>query len=261
MFSVVLPHSKRVISLPVITFKHVIDIARLQYAENTVGLIDYIEKELNLSSLNCVDKLYVVLKVRELFFDEEITLSTKTGNISIPVYRLISSLESIDDYTHTIIIDNIKICLDVPHVLVSSNTILADIQSIIKTIEVGEMSVNFSQLDKLSQDKILSTLPSSVFAEIKRYLISNTMAVTLFEGSSSLPEPIKINLFTCDVFNFIKYVLSEYTIDNCREIIYHISKKIDTTMLINSTMLDIKFYLKEYTAENKPDNTGNTMNL
>lgn len=261
MFSVVLPHSKRVVSLPVITFKHVIDLARLQYAEDTVGLINYIEREFNIASLNCVDKLYIILKARELFFDEEIVLSSKTGNVSIPVYTLIEALESIDDFTHTVSVDNIKICLDIPHVLFNSNTVLTDIQSIIKTIDVDEMSINFSQLDQDSQDKILTTLPSSVFAEIKKYLTSNTMAVTLFKGSSSLPDPIKINLFTNDVFNFIKYVLSEYTVDNCREIIYHISRRVDSTMLMNSTMLDIKFYLKEYTAENKAGDAGNTMPL
>ena len=67
MFSVLLPHSKRVISLPVITFKHVIDIARLQYADDSAGLIDYIEREFNIASLNCIDKLYAILKARELF--------------------------------------------------------------------------------------------------------------------------------------------------------------------------------------------------
>lgn len=261
MFSVLLPHSKKTINIPVITFKHVIDIARLQYSDDSVGLIDYIEKQFNIMSLNCVDKLYVILKVRELFFDEEITLASKTGSVSIPIYRLISSLEAIDDFTHTIVVGDIKICLDVPHSLINNNTVFTDIQSIIKTIEIGEMSMNFSQLDKPSQDKILTTLPSSVFTEIKRYLTSNTKTVTLFEGSSSFPDAIKINLFSSDVFSFIKYVLSEYTIDNCREIIYHISKKVDSTMLLNSTMQDIKFYLKEYTAENKSDNTGNTMSL
>lgn len=261
MFSVLLPHSKRVIDLPVITFKDVIDLARLQYAEDNIGLINYIERVFNIASLNCVDKLYVILKARELFFDEEIVLSSKTGNVSIPVYTLTQALESIDDFTHTISIDNIKICLDVPHVLFNTNTALTDMQSIIKTINVDEMSINFSQLDRDSQDRILTTLPSSVFTEIKKYLTSNTVTVTLFKGSSSLPDPIKINLFTSDVFSFIRYVLSEYTVDNCREIIYHISKRVDSTMLLNSTMQDIKFYLKEYTAENKAGNTSNTMPL
>jgi hypothetical protein len=259
MHIVKLPHLGEHIKIPIITFEHMISIARLIYDNNDDGLVDYIEDILNLKGLNSVDKLFVILKAREFFIGEELTLSSSSSQVAIPVYRLIEALTSVEDYSKLIVIDGIKIVVDTPADMIVTNSIVSDIQTVIKTIEVGGQVIHFSKLDVESKDKILSLLPPSVFSEIKNYLLHDVGHIVLFDGTQSLNEKIVLNLFTSDVFNFAKLLFSEYSIDSYREIIFHLSRRIIADTLFKSTLKDVKFYLKELANENKSGDASNSI--
>jgi len=261
MHIVKLPHLGERIKIPIITFEQVMTISRLIYDNNDEGLVDYIEDILNLKGLNSVDKLFVILKAREFFISEELTLSSSTSQVAIPVYRLIEALTSVEDYSKMIVVDDIKIIVDTPNDMIVTNSIVSDIQTVIKTIEVGGQVIHFSKLDVESKDKILSLLPPSVFSEIKHYLLYEVGHIVLFDGTQSLNEKIALNLFTSDVFNFAKLLFSEYSIDSYREIIFHLSRKISADILFKSTLMDVKFYLKELSNENKSGDAGNSIPL
>jgi hypothetical protein len=47
------------------------------------------------------------------------------------------------------------------------------------------------------KDKIISLLPSSVFNEIKNYLLHDVEHIVLFGGTQSMKEKIALNLFKC----------------------------------------------------------------
>jgi hypothetical protein len=261
MHIVKLPHSGEFIKIPPVTFEHSFNIARLIYDNNNEGLINYIEDILNIRGLNSVDKLFVILKAREFFLGDELSVSSSRSQIIIPVYRLVEALTSVDDYSKVIIVDGIRIVVDTPMDIMITNSIVSDIQTIIKTIEVEGEKICFSKLDKESQDRIVSALPSSVFKEIKKYLINESKHVVLFEGTQTMKEKIALNLFTSDIFNFIKLLFYEYNIDACREIIFHLSKRLSADVLFRSTLIDIKFYLRELTNENKVADTSNSIPL
>lgn len=261
MHIVTLPHSGERIKIPIITFEHVMTVSRLIYDNNDEGLVEYIEDILNLKGLNSVDKLFVILKAREFFIGDELTLSSSSSQVAIPVYRLIEALTSVDSYSKLIVVGDIKIVVDTPMDMIVNKSIVSDIQTVIKTIEVDGQVIHFSKLDESAKDKILSLLPPSVFSEIKNYLMNDIKPIILFDGTQSLKEKIALNLFTADVFNFTKLLFSDYNIDSYREIIFHLSRRISADTLFKSTLLDVKFYLKELSNENKSNDTSNSMSL
>ena len=145
--------------------------------------------------------------------------------------------------------------------ILANSSIVSDIQTVIKTIEVDGQLIHFSKLDTDSKDKIISLLPSSVFNEIKNYLLHDVEHIVLFGGTQSMKEKIALNLFTSDVFNFVKLLFSDYNIDSCREIIFHLSQRISADTLFKSTLMDVKFYLKELANNNKSGDTSNSIPL
>jgi hypothetical protein len=261
MHIVKLPHSGERIKIPVITFEHVMTVSRLIYDNNDEGLVEYIEDILNLKGLNSVDKLFVVLKAREFFIGDELNISTSSSHVAIPIYRLVDALTAVGDYSKVIVVNGIKIVVDTPTDILVNSTIVNDIQTVIKTIEVDNQVIHFSKLDKDSKDKILSLLPSSVFSEIKSYLLYDVGHIVLFGGTQSMKEKIALNLFTSDVFNFVKMLFSDYSIDAYREIIFHLSRRISADALFKSTLIDVKFYLKELANDNKSGDPSNSIPL
>lgn len=259
MHIVKLPHSGERIKIPLITFEHVITVSRLIYDNNDEGLVEYIEDILNLKGLNSVDKLFVILKTREFFIGDELTVTSSSTQVAIPVYRLIEALTSVSDYSKVIVVNNIKIVVDTPMDILANSSIVNDIQTVIKTIEVGGQVIQFSKLDADSKDKIISLLPSSVFNDIKNYLLHDVEPIILFGGTQSMKEQIALNLFTSDVFNFVKLLFSDYSIDACREIVFHLSRRMSADVLFKSTPMDVKFYLNELARDNKSEDTSNSI--
>jgi hypothetical protein len=65
-----------------------------------------------------------------------------------------------------------------------------------------------------------------------------------------------MNFLGVQPFNFLKTVLLSYDLDYCRELIYVLSKKIDPSFLLKSTLKDINFYMRLYKDEMKQESSA-----
>jgi len=66
----------------------------------------------------------------------------------------------------------------------------------------------------------------------------------------------RFNFLTNEPYVFLKHLFSNYSEDYFRDVIFHLSKKIDGKLLMDSTPLDIKYYIEKFSSEVDPQKIG-----
>ena len=258
MFLTTLPYSKQRFNIKKITFAEMFDVSRLLYEEDTESTLLYLETFFGICNLNVVDKFYVLLKARELYSDDTISINANEASVKLRVSRMLDQLYDIRNFERTIKHENIQITLDIPMVFITSKKQVYD--HIIKKIQIDDIVINFDTITSIERDYILASLPISLFKLMQDFLDTIDIEVELYEGKESLKiGSITVNFLEQDPVILLLSIYSEYTLSSCREIMYYLSKKISDTLLLQSTMSDIKFYMEEYNKEKKqPGNSSIT---
>jgi len=262
MFNVILPYSNSDFNIVKLSFLQIFEISRLVNINDDVGIITYLENHFGISNLCVIDKFFVLLKARELYIDEILSLVIEDNNLKLPLNSFTAKLYDIDSYEQIIVHDNIKLKIDVPLNFILPGK-LSVYDHIIKQIQIDDTTINFNELTSKDQHYTLTSLPSSMFKHLKSFASSTNMAVTLYKGKSTLNmKELSVNFLSTDPFFLIKSLYSDYTLHSCREILFHLSKRISSDTLLSSPMSDIKFYLEEYSTEkNKSVSSGNINEL
>jgi hypothetical protein len=84
-------------------------------------------------------------------------------------------------------------------------------------------------------------------------LLKNESKTVRFTNSSL--KNIKVNFMSNAPYELLKGLCNPYGEDYYREIIYHLSSKIDGNILLNSTMRDIDYYVDKLNTENTSEKT------
>lgn len=258
MFNVVLPYSNKDFYIAKLSFLQIFEISRLLDNNDDVGIITYLVNHFDISNLCIIDKFFVLLKARELYIDETLSLTIEDANLKLPLESLTSKLYDIGNYEQIIAHNNIKVTIDVPLNFIIPGK-LSVYDHIIKQIQIDDIIINFNGLTDKEQHQILTSLPSSMFKYLKSFVNNTEIKVVLYKGKASLNmKELSINFLTTDTFFLIKSLYSDYTLHSCREILFHLAKRLSSDTLLNSPMSDIKFYLNEIDKENnKSGNSGN----
>jgi hypothetical protein len=257
MHIVTLPYSNKTFSIPTFKFRDILNLARLEYNNNDAGYISYICDILNITKLNIVDKLFVILKVREFFIDDNIALSLdgKVKNLLISSvidkFKDIPNIEQYIKYTDSL---STVIGIDVPTAIVTPEAISDIYLQVIKYIEFNSKRYNISTDEDLTG--ISNFLGASLMADIINFIKVSNCVLYIYEDKTT---SINVNFLSSDPWLFIKAILSDYDYTGCREILFRLSKRIGSETILDSTPKDIKFFIEEYQAENKSSNSGNSM--
>lgn len=259
MFIVDLPYSKKTFSIKVLVFEHVLAIARLLYDKNSIGAVNFLIETLEIQELNILDKFFVLLKARELFINEHLSLSSQKGNVNVGIQSILNTLFDLPNFNRVIKSGNIIVELDLPKNFVTSPSDL--FVSSIQTLTIDDVKLDFKSLSKSEQDIVLKELPSSLFNAIKTYTYNTNAIIAIFKGKESLGlSDISLNFFTQDPFIFVKSIYEEYTLHACREILFYLGKRLSTEFLLKCTPADIQFYMSEYTSEIKNNKSSGNLN-
>lgn len=261
MIIVTLPYSKQVFDINIIRFANMFDIARIILEEDDRGLLNYFEDFFKMRHLNVVDKFYVLLKAREMFIDDCISINIGEGNVNIQIRSILNNLKDLPDCRKTFTKDGVKLILDAPHSFTLSN-VSNIFEAFIDTIICLGDKVKYRELNSHDQMAVLKALPSNIFNNIRDYYDMCKLSVVLFEGNSSLDiAPQEINFLGTDPFAFIKSLYGDYDVYSCRDILFHLSKRMSGEIVLQSTPNDIKFYLDELSKESKSSSGNNAMDL
>jgi len=260
MISINLPYSGNRFKIKKITFEQIVDISRIILDGTDSDVVEYLETFFGIEDLTVVDKFYVLVKARELFISETVSLAAGDGNpAKVNLSILLDKITDIPQYSTTINVDGIVFELDIPHKFTYS-TNKADIyDNIIRCIKLGDTSINFIHLSKDQKNNMLENLSPRFFKDIKKYTEALKLTLVLFEGKKKLSlEPIIVDFLSNDPVYLIKALYSDFDIQSCREIIFHLSQKIGETILFKSTMTDITMYINEVSTQSERSKGGNS---
>jgi hypothetical protein len=90
--------------------------------------------------------------------------------------------------------------------------------------------------------------------EFIKTVINNKKCVVTFENT--LLKQLKFNFLTNEPLIFLKGLFTNFNSDYFKDVIYLLSRKIDGNLLLNSTPMEIEYYIEKYTAEMQNQNTG-----
>jgi hypothetical protein len=260
MFLVDLPYSKEKFVIPVITFRDIFTLARLSYDKNNEGYIATLDEMFKFKHLNVVDKFFVLLKAKQYFINENISLNTGEKTVNVSLANFTKNLYDITNKYKVIKYGNYTIELDIPCKFVTQTKIGDIYDNIIKSVSIGSQKIELRDCDSRSIQELLEILPSALITHLKQFISDTSHNVVLF-SSGDTGNNIGINFITAQPYEFISLLFSENDLNSCRELLFSLSDRMGSDALMNSTLTDISFYLTLYNDEIKRKNSSGNPGL
>jgi len=126
-----------------------------------------------------------------------------------------------------------------------------DIVPIYELIESLEISgVNIKPKDLENGREVVDNLPANIYNKLFKAILNNRDNLVSFGGESF---NFSVNFLTNDPYMFLRGLFTPYGKDYFRDIIYHLSNKIDSHILMDSTIHDVEYYVEKLQEERKSD--------
>lgn len=211
-------------------------------------------------SLDIIDKFYLLLAVRMLFIDPDITFSDIAGNpVKFSINNILEKIDLIEkDLDLQISEGDFSLTLGLPDKLYFRS--LSDIySSVIKTIKFNDNNIVFSKLNDTEREEILTYLPNSLFKPINKYItqLSNELQnfVIIEKNEKFNIEEINTNIISNEFMGFVMSLFST-GLKNFLELIYIFSNRIgmSTEAFFNLTPLDAKVLINIYNKDIEDQN-------
>lgn len=208
-----------------------------------------------LTSLDIIDKFYLLLAVRMLFIDPDITFSDSLGNpIKFNINNILERIDLIEkDLNINLIEGDFSLMLGLPDKLYFGS--LGDIySSVIKTIKYKDKDIIFTNLNDIEREEILTHLPNSLFTPINKYItkLSNELQnFVIVEGNEQFNiKEINTNIISNEFMGFIMSLFST-GLKNFMELIYIFSNRLGISVeaFFNLTPLDSKVLVNIYNKD------------
>lgn len=259
MFTVDLPYSKDKFVIPVITFKDIFTLARLQYDKNTLGFVVTLDNILKFSHLNVVDKFFVLLKLKQFFINDTITLTVNEKTVNVLLSNLITNLCEITNKHQVIQHGQYTIELDLPQHFLTQQSFSDIYESVVHSIAVGNQKFNLNSCGIEDKRSLLELLPPIFMPHIKKFVMDELHNVTLFSANNNPLDTnnLTVNFITSQPYEFIYMLFSDYDLHSCREILFSLSKRMNSETILQSTVSDVTAYMTLYNDEIKQQNSSN----
>jgi hypothetical protein len=210
--------------------------------------VDYLNK---FKGNNTHEKFINVLKNWEKYVSYTINFNIKEKNIKISLDYLIKELNEFVTEPTWFEHSNIKVLVDIPSKFIKELNILS-VSNFIKKIEYGNFVVDFAELSNEVKDEMLEKLPADFYNKMIQFLVNAEDKKIILQNAAL--ENMEINFLTSLPYEMIKGLFYSYDMDYFRDIIYHLSKKIDGGILMDSTIMDIEYYIDKMKGEAPTEN-------
>jgi len=261
MFAVDLPYSKDKFVIPVITFKDIFNLSRLRYDNNTLGFVATLDNILKFSHLNVVDKFFILLKIKQFFVNDTITLTVNEKTVNVLLSNLITNLCEITNKHQVIQHGQYTIELDLPQHFLTQQSFSDIYESVVHSIAVGSQKFDLNSCSIEDKRSLLELLPPTFMPYIKKFVMDESHKVTLFSTNNDSLDSnnLTVNFITSQPYEFIYLLFSDYDLHSCREILFSLSKRMNSETILQSTVNDVTSYMTLYNDEIKQqNNSGNT---
>lgn len=205
--------------------------------------MDYLNK---FKGDNIHEKFVNILKNWEKYVSYTINFNIKEKNIKISLDYLIKELNEFYTQPTWFEHSNIKVLVDIPSKFVKELNILS-VSNFIKKIEYGNFVIDFTELSDEVKDEMLEKLPADFYNKMIQFLINAEDKKVILQNAAL--ENMEINFLTSLPYEMVKGLFYSYDMDYFRDIIYYLSKKIDGKILMDSTIMDIEYYIDKMKSD------------
>lgn len=141
--------------------------------------------------------------------------------------------------------DGLTLVIGVPTEFEFTNTI--PIYNIVKYIDISGIFINLTNLSFHDKQSIIDKLPAHIYNVILKHI--NQITDKTFKVDNALLEDFKLNFLSADPVMFLQRMISSYDDMYFKDVIWHLSKKIGGQLLMQSTPLEIEYYLERASEE------------
>jgi hypothetical protein len=217
------------------------------------GYSDVFANMLNLFPGNNVfEKFKNILKIWENDVSFTLNFNFNEKPTKVQLSYVISQLELGETETE-VKTDNIFAVLGIPKKFTNSEEPLP-IYDILQYMEISGVQLNIGELDPDVKKPIIDSLPANVFNLLLNSIINMGESTVRFDNP--VMKDMKLNFLTCEPYMFLKGMFSKYDEIYFRDIIFHLSKRIDGYLLMQSTPLELEYYVERYSKEVEQQNTS-----
>jgi hypothetical protein len=203
---------------------------------------------------NVYQKFLTILKSWEKNVSFLINFNIEDKNLKIPLDYLIKELDNFVEQPTWFQYLNMRLLIDIPSNFVKDLDVFS-VSNFIKKIQYKDVIIDFSKINEKHKNDILTQLPADLYNKIILFLI-NIKDKKIILSNPSLNN-MEINFLTSLPYQMVKGLFFSYDMDYFRDIIYHLSKKIDGNILMNSTIMDIDYYIDKLKNDNNVDSPTN----
>jgi hypothetical protein len=203
---VVLPSGRKV-RVEELKNRDYLDIVKFCSNQDMVGLAKFFDDRFINSDLNIIERFYLLLYIRMLFIEPDITLNVDKRDIKIDIATMLNKIEqSYIDLERTVVEGGIEVTLDLPKV--SYFETMDDLYlSTITSIKVGNEVIDFSTITEEECVEIIDNLPATIFKHFQTFIQTiqdNLLDVALIDENKQLGiEALEINIVSNGVMHFI----------------------------------------------------------
>jgi hypothetical protein len=237
-----------------ITFIDLKNLAKEVKKGNDDALIRYLN---NFQGENILEKFKSILICWNDDVAQFLNLNLGEKSTKISLSYLISQFPESLGEEIKIIGEDLEITLDIPRLFDNLVLETLPIYSLVQYINISGISINLIDLSFIDRKNIIDKLPAKVYNTILNEIITNKSKTLLFDNKAL--SNFKFNLLTNEPFLFLKGLFTNFTDDYFKDVIFHLSKRIDGQILMNSTPSDIDYYIQKFSEEVKTQNNDLTL--
>ena len=189
---------------------------------------------------------------RDVSYDINFTIDSK--DIKIGLYYFIEELQNYNRESFWIENSEISAFINIPKKFKKDHDVFR-VHDSIERIKYLNFDIDLTSLGDFEKDQIMEKLPASVYNFFIENILKNENKIVKL--SNPALKNMIINFFSDAPFQILKGLFRPYGKDYYRDIIYHLSKKIDGEILMNSTMQDIEYYVEKLNQEQKEEKVPN----
>jgi hypothetical protein len=214
-------------------------------------LLEYFNK---FSGDNIYHKFINIIKSWEKSVSYTISFKVEDKNIKISLSYILEQLKNYSDEKLTFENSNIKVTLNTPP-LFKKNINILSVSDFVYDIQYLKNKIDFVSLSDDHKNEILQSLPADFYNKLCNFILNITEKKVAIEHPS-IPN-LKIDFLSSTPYQILKELFLGYNIDYFRDVIYALSKKIDGSILMKSTMMDIDYYIDKIKNDNISDTSMN----
>lgn len=143
--------------------------------------------------------------------------------------------------------NDIHCIIDIPSEFDCNDSI--PIYNILKYIDIMGVSLKLEDVSTEDRKTIINKLPANVYNLILEGIINDKSKIVKMDNP--ILSKIKLNFLTNEPYIFLRGLFTPYNSIYFRDILFHLSKRIDSSILLSSSIQDIEYYIEKYNEETK----------